>query len=733
MRQARQAVVGVASAALLGLAFMLLGGGSAIAGHAGPPSGNGVQPVFVPGNPDCAGLGYTLGFKPQPEPPPDGLYQFPADPGNTVTISNNDGTFFDWASTLGIDAVIVKGGPDADAFVYPLESFSDTGLHAPINHNNDQPFAISHIEFCYDYEVTVEKTAETSFTRTFEWDISKTVTPETWDLFTGDTGTSKYTVEVSKTGFTDSDWAVTGTVWVTNDTPFPATIESVTDVISGIGPVPICGGVAFPLDLGPGDSLHCGYGTALPDGSDRVNTATVETSGDVGGGEATADIVFGDPTTEVNGTINVDDTNGDSWQFDDSGMVMYERTFGCDGDEGQHDNTATIVETNQSDSASVTVNCYALGVEKTAETTFTRTWEWSITKTADQTDLILSPGQVFDVTYWVDVDASSTDSDHAVSGEIWISNPNPVLDADLTEVADVVSPNIAANVNCPALTVPAGGSLHCTYEADLPDGSDRTNTATATLQNNDYDKDGNAAPAGTTDFSGSADVAFDANNPTNEVDECIDVTDSEFGPLGNVCASQAPASFHYVVTFGPFADPDDCGDHDFPNTASFETNDTGTTGDDSWNVHVFVACEGVGGCTLTLGYWKTHSMRGPAPYDDTWALIGPMQHKTLFFGSGEKYIEVLWTSPKGNAWYILARQYIAAELNMLNGASVPADVQDAFNLAAVLLQEYDADGPKTIGKNKIPKGPDRKPAIQAAKLLDQYNNGIVGPGHCDEQ
>ena len=34
-------------------------------------------------------------------------------------------------------------------------------------------------------------------------------------------------------------------------------------------------------------------------------------------------------------------------------------------------------------------------------------------------------------------------------------------------------------------------------------------------------------------------------------------------------------------------------------------------------VDVDVPC--LGGCTLTPGYWKTHSEFGPAPYDDNWA------------------------------------------------------------------------------------------------------------------
>jgi hypothetical protein len=121
-------------------------------GGPGPPSENGVEPVLVEGNPTCADLGYDRGFKPQPEPPPTGNYTFP-DGVNTVSITS-DGTFVDWLSSLSIDAVIVKGGPNASLFRYdpPAESFADSDLHAPVNPNNQTLYEISHVDFCYDYD-----------------------------------------------------------------------------------------------------------------------------------------------------------------------------------------------------------------------------------------------------------------------------------------------------------------------------------------------------------------------------------------------------------------------------------------------------------------------------------------------------------------------------------------------------------------------------------------------------
>jgi hypothetical protein len=272
--------------------------------------------------------------------------------------------------------------------------------------------------------------------------------------------------------------------------------------------------------------------------------------------------------------------------------------------------------------------------------------------------------------------------------------------------------------------------LNCTYSADVPDATDRTNTATATLQNYSYDSDGNGTATGTTDFSGTANVDFSGAAVT-QVDECIDVSDTNVGTLGTVCANDAPETFTYSLTFGKHPDADvqlECGPNTHTNTASFVTtdddNDTDATGESSWTVNANVAC--AQGCTLTQGYWKTHSEFGPAPYDDTWAQL-PSGASTTFFLSGKTYYQVLWTAPAGNAYYNLAHQYIAAQLNILNGAD-PSAAQSAFNSATTLFNTYT---PAQIAALKG-SSPVRKQFVDLAATLDQYNNGLIGPGHCSE-
>ena len=702
----------------------LLAGLGLAAALASPANATTVTPIFLPGNPSCTALGYDFGFK--VDPPNAGTYSI--DGINTVTVTT-DGVYFDWSSTLEIDAVISKGGPNANVYVYdpPSEATSDTGLHSPINPSNGRPFGLSHIDFCFDYEVRVTKDAHTSFTRTYQWSIDKSVSPEAWSLFTGDTGTSLYSIAVDRTGFTDSAWAVAGTITIYNPSPYAANLTSVTDAISpAIGASVDCG-VSFPYSLAGNSTLECTYQTGLPDGSSRTNTATVTTTGTVHGGTGTAPVTFGAPTTEVNASVDVADSNGGSWTFNGSGAVSYPRTFGCNSDQGIHGNTATIVQTGQSDSASVAVQCYALQVSKDARTSLTRTWSWTIAKSADQTDLLLTPGQQFLVNYQVSLGASSADSDWTARGTITVVNPNPLRGAILQSVADLAG-TIPGTVNCsvsfPYLLGP-GGTLSCTYTANLPSAAPRTNTATATLQSYAYAPDGTGTPGATTSFSGTAMIDFSGAS-VSKIDECVDVEDSLQGTLGTVCENAAPGTFQYSRYVGPYTSPGQCGAQEVKNTASFIAGDTGATGESSWTANVNVACSQ--GCTLTPGYWKTHSRRGPAPYDDTWVKLGPAQEATPFFLSGKTYYQALWTAPAGNAYYILAHAYIATTLNGLNGASMPPEVQAAWNEATTLFQTWT---PAQIGAQKGNQQP-RKRFLELAGLLDMYNNGLIGPGHCSE-
>ncbi|MBY5163313.1 hypothetical protein [Salsipaludibacter albus] len=504
----RLAVTTLLAAALAMLVAMLM---------AGPALATHVDPVLVPGNPDCQDLGYEFGVKIDTSPT-NGTYQLgddavvvvPSDDSLVVTITNATATTFDWSTNIGVDAVIVKGGPNANSYTYVPEATADTGLHAPVNPSNGTFYGLSHVEFCYDLEVVVTKTAVTSFTRTWDWDVTKEADQTSVMISDNQSFVVGYTVTASTTGSVDSDWAVSGVISIANPHPTAAaSVTGVTDMVSGLGAVAVdCGG-PFPIAVAAGATLECTYSTPLPDASSRTNTATATTTGAVGGGQ------------------------------------------------------------------------------------------------------------------------------------------------------------------------------------------------------------------------GSAPVTFSAT-PTTEVDECVDVTDTNVGILGTVCADGAPEAFVYTLSFGTAADNDvvvACGDTSHDNTATVTTNDTGTEHDDTVTVDVEVLC--ASSCTLTQGYWKTHSQQGPAPYDADWANLGPMEEQTTFFLSGKTWHQTFWTPPAGNVYYVLAHQYQAATLNVLDGASAPAEVTAALSSAQTLFSTT------TPAQAAGLKGGSKQAWTGLASLLDDYNNGLVGPGHCD--
>ena len=353
---------------------------------------------------------------------------------------------------------------------------------------------------------------------------------------------------------------------------------------------------------------------------------------------------------------------------------------------------------------------YKLTVSKTATAEFTRTYDWDISKSCDGPDpLTLSEGQTYDYPFsWTASVTGHTDSDWKVTGTITIVNETP-FDTIITSITDVVSGPINAVVDCSIpQDLPSGQTLECTYSAELPAAADGTNTVTVETD----------TPLLVEGGSATADYAF--GEPTEQVDECIDVTDDCGEIPVTVCEDEAPKTHSYTCPVGPY---DVCGQYTHTNTASFVSNDGGDSGEAECVITVDVPCEV--GCTLTPGYWKTHSEYGPAPYDDTWALLGGPD--TIFFLSGQSYFEVLWTPPQGgNAYYILAHQYIAAYLNFLNDAD-PTDAQDEFDSATALFQSYTPAYVATL------KGQAKKEWVDLAAVLDYYNNGLIGPGHCDEE
>jgi hypothetical protein len=128
-----------------------------------PASAQSNDGELVPGNPGCDDIapeGVTW-IELKVEPPEDGDSSDGTLTVNVDVSNTDDGQVFDWESNIGVDAVIVKGGPNANVYVYDPESMGDTGLHAPVN-SSGMWAGLSHISFCYDTDDVPPSTPTTA-------------------------------------------------------------------------------------------------------------------------------------------------------------------------------------------------------------------------------------------------------------------------------------------------------------------------------------------------------------------------------------------------------------------------------------------------------------------------------------------------------------------------------------------------------------------------------------------
>ena len=99
-----------------------------------------------------------------------------------------------------------------------------------------------------------------SFTRRYLWDVTKTVTPATWDIFVGDRVTSTYTVTANIVSYEDSGWQVDGTITLANPAPMPAAVTNVVDVLpNGVAATVDCGGGATGVTIPANSSAACSF------------------------------------------------------------------------------------------------------------------------------------------------------------------------------------------------------------------------------------------------------------------------------------------------------------------------------------------------------------------------------------------------------------------------------------------------------------------------------------------
>ena len=221
------------------------------------------------------------------------------------------------------------------------------------------------------FDLTVSKTANPGFTRTYNWTITKDV-DKTLIETTGTTATFNYTVVASQTGFTDSAFQVTGSITVNNPNTFDVAGVTVTENGDGVGTCTLdtnglasLTGVTVPAGGSKSYTYTCTYasnpGSGINQASASWTAATYNTPDS--SASNTASYAFGAPTNPVNKTITVTDTYwtnlptpttvtlgtctaNDATPFA-SCTFKYQRVITVKAGCFLYDNTATIKETGQ--------------------------------------------------------------------------------------------------------------------------------------------------------------------------------------------------------------------------------------------------------------------------------------------------------------------------------------------------------------------------------------------------
>jgi cysteine-rich repeat protein len=138
-------------------------------------------------------------------------------------------------------------------------------------------------------------------------------------------------------------------------------------------------------------------------------------------------------------------------------------------------------------------------------------------------------------------------------------------------------------------------------------------------------------------------------------------------------------------------------------------SEMGTT-DSALSGHEDAAVQG-GDCTLTQGYWKNH----PGAWPVSSLKLGSVSYDK------DELLAILKTPVKGNGLIQLAHQLIAAKLNIAAGAD-DASIEVSITAADALI------GSLVVGEDSL----KTSATAELTGKLDAYNNGAVGPGHCDD-
>ncbi|WP_204287408.1 hypothetical protein [Microbispora amethystogenes] len=348
---------------------------------------------------------------------------------------------------------------------------------------------------------------------------------------------------------------------------------------------------------------------------------------------------------------------------------------------------------------------------------WTKTYAWNVTKSADPTSLDLTPGQSGDVTYTVGLTRDNGTEAAYIAGEVCITNGGAVATESLTSIINVTKPPSTAVVASKPLDtsghpVLAPGESRCYgYEVAVPSPPDTGKAYKVTADTSITNHSGHLG----TPFGPNTSDSFSWPSSITPVHDKVSVDDSMQGNLGTFSGS---AETTYTRTFTC----DDAGVQ--TNTATLTHTDDNTAGP-SATATVTVNCTTPppAGCTLTIGYWKNHT-QAMAPKLPIWLGTPSGQSSQKVTTTNEAVAILNFNGAASNGINKLRGQLLAAKLGIAGGADGSA-VSGSIADADAFLATHAPSSWNSLSKA------ERNDVNLLATTLDNYNNGIIGPGHCD--
>jgi len=339
-------------------------------------------------------------------------------------------------------------------------------------------------------------------------------------------------------------------------------------------------------------------------------------------------------------------------------------------------------------------------IQSTAAVRYDRVYHWNMMLQADS-NVEIAQGATGAIDFYLNVDFDQISIENAVVfGTITITNTNNFVGQDVR--IDDVEEFLVDQVNFPIYLDP-GQSVSFDYERSFDPNVTPTGTQVSSA----------VITRAQTSITIESEAAWNVQNANvTAINECIQIRSSNKGLLHSMCYSSNGNFYQlfYNVTVGPYYE---CGLAVSSRTETVRLVDNNIAFMAvSATVPIDVNCDAPpeppgDQCVYKANYWRDTDA------DEGWNQL-PAGRATPFYLTRHSYHRVM-THRKGNAYYKLAKQYVAVLLNGLVGVDMKM-IEAPMGIAEDLFQRFTPDQVDRMPK----RAPIRQQFTELALMLKQF-------------